>query len=109
MEDKSRRALSRRQVIGRGTSAAIAMTAATLIAACSPKANARLTHAPDVLNRGNGPDIASLDPHFVTGNWEAYVIGDCLLGLTTEGPDGNAVPGAAERWETSADGKTWTF
>lgn len=62
-----------------------------------------------VLNRGNGPDIKSLDPAYVEGNWEAVVLGDILMGLTTEGPDGKPVPGAATHWETSADGLTWTF
>ena len=40
---------------------------------------------------------------------EAYVIGDCLVGLTTEDINGEPIPGAATRWETSADGLTWTF
>lgn len=39
--------------------------------------------------------------------------GDYLLcafeGLTTIGKDGSIVAGAAEKWETSADGLTWTF
>ena len=93
----------------RGGGALVAGVTMSLLSACSRTERGKLTHRPDVLNRGNGPDISSLDPHFITGNWEAYVIGDCLLGLTTEGPDGNAIPGAAEHWQTSADGKIWTF
>lgn len=61
------------------------------------------------LNRGNGPDVKSLDPAFAIGLWESYVVGDMIIGLTTEGPDGSPIPGAAKQWEVSADGFTWTF
>jgi oligopeptide transport system substrate-binding protein len=78
--------------------------AAAVLVGCSPP--------PDkgpVLNRGNGPDIKSLDPAFVQGTWEAWVVGDMIMGLTTEGPRGEPVPGAATHWEVSKDGLTWTF
>src|SRR5258708_7223402 len=88
---------------------AVLASIAALLGACSPVREARLTHSATVLNRGNGAEITSLDPHYITGTWEAYVEGDCLIGLTTEGPDGSPIPGAALRWQTSADGRTWTF
>jgi len=62
-----------------------------------------------VLRRGNGGEPASLDPHFVTAANEDAVISDMLIGLTTQDAEGRPIPGAAERWETSPDGKTWTF
>ncbi len=62
-----------------------------------------------MLNRGNGPDIKSLDPAFVQGTWEAWVVGDMIMGLTTEGPRGEPVAGAATRWEVSPNGLVWTF
>jgi oligopeptide transport system substrate-binding protein len=62
-----------------------------------------------VLRRGNGAEPGSLDPHFTTGTWEDAVVSDMLVGLTTSGPDGKPIPGAAERWDVSVDGKTWTF
>src|SRR5258708_3865505 len=62
-----------------------------------------------VLNRGNAAEPLSIDPHHAQGNWEANIIGDLLVGLTTEDADGNPIPGAAERWEESEAGKTWTF
>ena len=37
------------------------------------------------------------------------VIGDMLLGLTTEAADGSVIPGAAESWEVSDDGTVYTF
>src|ERR1700743_3299298 len=75
-----------------------------LVAACSK--------APDegvVLNRGNAGDIKSLDPAFIQGNWENWLLGDVIMGLTTEGPRSEPIPGAAESWEVSPDGLTWTF
>ncbi len=82
---------------------------AAALAACGPPHTARLTHPTTVLNRGNSADVASLDPHYIQANNEAYVVGDCLMGLTTEGPDGTPIPGAATRWESSVDARTWTF
>jgi oligopeptide transport system substrate-binding protein len=87
----------------------VAAAALALLAACSPSGNSHTVHAPDYLVRGNGSEIKSLDPHYIDGQWEANVVGDMLVGLTTDGPDGKPIPGAATSWETSPDGKTWTF
>lgn len=62
-----------------------------------------------VYYRGNGAEPDTLDPHLAQGNWESHIIGDLILGLTTEGPSGEATPGAAESWDISDDGLTWTF
>jgi oligopeptide transport system substrate-binding protein len=62
-----------------------------------------------VLHNGNAAEPGTLDPHLANGTWENNIIGDLLMGLTTENAKGEPVPGAAERWETSADGLTWTF
>jgi oligopeptide transport system substrate-binding protein len=51
----------------------------------------------------------SLDPQLITGQTDFDVVEDLFEGLTAQGPDGNPVPGAAERWETSADRLVWTF
>jgi oligopeptide transport system substrate-binding protein len=62
-----------------------------------------------VLNRGNAAEPFTLDPHQAGGTWENDIIGDMLMGLTTEAADATPIPGAAESWETSEDGLTWTF
>src|SRR6266850_2769987 len=62
-----------------------------------------------VLNRGNGAEPKSLDPALIDGIWEAQVVGDLIVGLTTEDAAAKPIPGAAESWETSPDGLTWTF
>ncbi|MEI6896038.1 MAG: ABC transporter substrate-binding protein [Psychromonas sp.] len=60
------------------------------------------------LVRGNGTEVASLDPHKTEGVPESHVIRDLLEGLVNQDADGNTIPGVAERWETD-DNKTFTF
>ncbi len=75
-----------------------------VLAAISAPAQALVT-----LNRGNGSEIKSLDPHFISTVAESTVIGDLLVGLTTLDAAARPIPGAASGWEMSADAKTWTF
>ncbi|CAM3960022.1 Periplasmic oligopeptide-binding protein precursor [Vibrio aerogenes CECT 7868] len=60
------------------------------------------------LVRGNGSEVASIDPHKVEGVPESHVIRDVLEGLVNSDAEGNIVPGVAESWETK-DNKTFTF
>jgi oligopeptide transport system substrate-binding protein len=60
------------------------------------------------LVRGNGTEVASLDPHKVSGVPESHIINDLLEGLVNFGPQGEIVPGVAQSWQ-SADQKTWIF
>ncbi len=63
-----------------------------------------------VLLRGLAADPSGLDPHLITGLPEINVVSALFEGLVADNPsDGPPVPGVAERWETSADGLTWTF
>src|ERR1700743_3018096 len=50
------------------------------------------------LNRGNGAEPDTLDPHKAQGQWEYNIIGDMFLGLMTEDAAGNATFGAAESY-----------
>jgi oligopeptide transport system substrate-binding protein len=65
--------------------------------------------AESVLNRGNGAEPESLDPAHTATVMEANILGDMMVGLTTLDAAARPIPGTAERWETSADGLTWTF
>jgi len=84
----------------------VALAALVLLAACSPEPKG---DAPMTINRGNGSEIKSLDPHYIDTTYEANVLGEILMGLVTDGPAGEPIPGAATSWEVSPDGKTWTF
>lgn len=61
-----------------------------------------------ILVRGNGTEVASIDPHKTEGVPESNVIRDMFEGLVITNGDGEVVPGVAESWETS-DNKTFTF
>lgn len=58
----------------------------------------------------NGSEIASLDPHAVTGIPEGRVLRALYEGLTVKHPRTlEPLPGMAERWEVSDDGLRWRF
>ena len=61
------------------------------------------------LERGNGPEPSTLDAHKCQEVACGNILRDLYEGLVTEDARGRLVPGMAERWEASADGRTWTF
>ena len=61
------------------------------------------------LEYGNNAEPQTLDPHKANLIDEGAIIGDLIMGLTTDAPDATPVPGVATHWETSADGLVWTF
>lgn len=62
-----------------------------------------------VLNRHSEGDPRTLDPSLVTDVVGQRVDDDLFEGLVTLDEAGHNIPGVATSWETSADGKTWTF
>jgi len=62
-----------------------------------------------VLHRGNVAEPDSLDPHLTTSGYAGNIIFDMFVGLTTLDSKANMLPGAAESWTISPDGKTYTF
>ncbi|MEI9889133.1 MAG: peptide ABC transporter substrate-binding protein [Rhizomicrobium sp.] len=85
--------------------------AALATAACSPKGHGRKAPTADgrTLNRGNGAEPDTIDPHKASGNWENNIIGDMFVGLMTDAPDAGVIPGAAESFTVSPDGLVYTF
>jgi oligopeptide transport system substrate-binding protein len=64
----------------------------------------------NTLHVGNVAEPRDLDPHVITSNYELAIVTALLEGLTITDPvDCHPIAGVAERWETSADGLTWTF
>ncbi|WP_217524454.1 ABC transporter substrate-binding protein [Vibrio metschnikovii] len=84
----------------------VATTSFSALAADVP-AGTKLAPVQELI-RGNGTEVASLDPHKTEGVPESHVIRDLLEGLVNQDADGNTIPGVAERWETS-DNQTYTF
>ncbi|GAA2861754.1 peptide ABC transporter substrate-binding protein [Aminobacter sp. P9b] len=62
-----------------------------------------------VFNRGNSADPESLDPHKTSTVYEAHILRDLFFGLVMQDQGANLIPGAAESWTVSDDGKVYTF
>ncbi|MDX2079978.1 MAG: peptide ABC transporter substrate-binding protein [Terrimicrobiaceae bacterium] len=57
----------------------------------------------------NGAEPESLDPAIITGQPEGRVVHALFEGLCRFDADGRAVPGMAESWDVSEDGRVYTF
>ncbi len=88
---------------------------ALVLAGCARKDSATTTASGSdstprkVLHYGNGAEPQDIDPAIVTGTPEYRLLQTFSEGLVSEDPDMNIIPGAAERWEISSDGLTYTF
>ncbi len=64
----------------------------------------------NVLNMGNGDEPRDLDPHAVTGTPEYHIVMNLFEPLVEKDPKNlKPIPGVAESWTISPDGKTYTF
>lgn len=61
------------------------------------------------LNITNSSDIPTLDVSKAEDTVSSEVLMNVMEGLVKLDKDGKIVPGVAESWEKSEDGKTWTF
>ncbi|PTM38773.1 peptide ABC transporter substrate-binding protein [Bosea sp. 124] len=84
--------------------AAALMLAAALLLSCAAGALAQ-----GVFHRGNDGDPETLDPHRTSTVAEAHLLRDLFEGLVIHSMKGEVVPGVAESWATSEDGRTWRF
>jgi oligopeptide transport system substrate-binding protein len=62
-----------------------------------------------VFNRGNGAEPDTLDPQKWGLSVESVIDRDLFLGLVTTDANGKLIPGAAESWTVSPDGRVYTF
>ena len=65
--------------------------------------------ADDTLDRGVGSEWSSLDPQVNFDAAAAWILADAYEGLVNFDSKGALIPGAAESWDMSEDGKTYTF
>ena len=61
------------------------------------------------LERGNGPEPESVDPHLARTTQAHNVLRDLFEGLLTYDAAGELAAGVAERWEVSDDGLVYRF
>ena len=81
----------------------------TALAAVATAALMGAASAEVVYNRANSGEPETLDTHKTSTVQEAHILRDMLEGLVTYNAKGEAVPGQAEKWEISDDGKTYRF
>ncbi len=63
-----------------------------------------------IIHLGNTSEPRDLDPSTAVSNTEANILDSLFEGLVNYSPDCHEiVPGAAEKWEVSPDGRTYTF
>jgi oligopeptide transport system substrate-binding protein len=94
-------AITRRRAIA-------APLAALALSACGGRRGGD-PNGPRVLLRGNGPDPDSLDPHRARSTESMQVLRDLFEGLTRLDRQAAPIPGAAESWTVSNDGRVYTF
>lgn len=86
------------------------LAAALLVASCQGKVQRPECPAGKVcLEYGNDIEPLTLDPQRANLVAEFRVVGDLMVGLTTEDAAAQPMPGMATSWETSPDGLVWTF
>ena len=64
---------------------------------------------PTVLRMNNEEEPTTLDPALITSGTEIRIAKQTWTGLLDQDPDGKLIPKLAEKWDISADGKTYTF
>jgi oligopeptide transport system substrate-binding protein len=63
-----------------------------------------------ILYKGNGAEPQELDPHVITSVSEYHIMMSLFEGLVSEDPhDMHPMPGVAESWDVSPDGRIYTF
>jgi oligopeptide transport system substrate-binding protein len=70
---------------------------------------AGVAQAQQVLHRIDLAEPDTLDPQKTNSDDSLAIDRDMFVGLARLDPHGKPVPGAAESWDISPDGKTWTF
>ncbi len=87
---------------------ALALTGALVLAGVNP---VPVTSAPaqQVMRINIQGEPASLDPAKIDNRLAGTIAKQLFEGLTRLDKDGNVIPGVAERWTMSADGKAYTF
>ena len=62
-----------------------------------------------VYTRATNGEAETIDPHLISSAAEAPIVVELFEGLTTADAKGNTIPGTAESWQVSQDGKTYVF
>ncbi len=90
---------------------AVLLIGSLALASCQkPESNVEKGNRLQILHKGNGQEVEDLDPHLVRGVSGGNILAALFEGLVAEDPrDLHPVPGVAERWDISPDGRVYTF
>jgi peptide/nickel transport system substrate-binding protein len=97
----------------RGFRAALLGSAIAIASVLGAQVQAQAPAAPTLRVGMAAQDVGRLDPHFAVSTIDRVVVAWMFNGLVRFKPGSinpaEIEPDLAERWESSADGKTWTF
>ena len=86
------------------------LLAAVLAGCWRPPSRVETGDRDQVLHWGNLSEPQDIDPHTVSGVSEQHIIDSLYEGLLMSDPhDLHPVPGVAEKWDVSEDGRIYTF
>jgi len=68
-----------------------------------------MSSAENLVRRSSTGELQTLDPQLWTYGQDGNIAQDLFQGLTTLDPEARVVPGQAESWVVSADGRRYTF
>ena len=93
------------------TAVALAILIALGPAGCAKRATrVAKGNREQIFHLGNYAEPQDLDPQIVVGDSESHIVKALFEGLVVaDGKDLEPIPGVAERWEVSPDGKVYTF
>ena len=81
-----------------------------LFTACGPRERAVDRGVKEQVLHFANAEPQTLDPHVMSGVPERLVVENLFEGLVAQDPETlEPIPGSAERWDVSEDGKTYTF
>lgn len=85
------------------------MTIRPALAALAAAALVATTASAVTLHRGNGFEADTLDPHKYQLTAERFILTDLFEGLVAVNAKAEPIPGIAESWDISPDGRVYTF
>ncbi len=84
-------------------------TASLALTACSKSSDTATTKSKDTIVVDNGDDAPTTDPVLDQDSTSSRMVFDLFSGLTSFDQSNKIIPGLAEKWDVSPDGKIYTF
>lgn len=79
------------------------------LVACSHSSDSSSEKSKNTIVVDNGEDAPTIDPALDQDSTSTRIVFDLFSGLTSFDQSNKTIPGLAEKWDVSPDGKTYTF